>query len=588
VVPPAAPPFHREDGLIRAVVFFLCVLGAVPASLFCALPPQQVRIVLNDSLISDCQCPKTQLDCGALEKYLKQHGRGQVAERTRNVLDSLGFFHAGWDTAAPKRFVITPGIRSVVVAESLAVPFAVDSLDPLPLPRVYDAGEISGRIAQIGRRLARKGYPFATIAVSIAQRPSTGIASPYSLRVVYHIRPDQLCYFTEPRLAGARSTKSTLLLYDVLVRRGQLFDARKIEETLVRLNRRSYIESAETGPIAVKPETVREAGDSLVPRDAYFVVVPFRLKDRSGLGVDGALGYTSREGETTPLQGDVTLSFLNVFHAGENASLIYAGDRSYQKFHCEASKPWLFGSPISANAAFGLEIQDSSYGFLNGELTSTLEIRDNWLAGFSAKGTETTTDSAAWKYYGADFLIALQRQRLADGMKSSEFSLATGGGVSFRDRNYGRSHVDFAAGIHLPLWRHQAFHARVISKHIITNEQDLVTAEIYRIGGYRSARGYPDNQFAFRTVAYSQLEYMLYFNSTGSVYPFADGGFGFENSLSLSRWNDRREFLGYGIGIRIPAGIGTLTLEWARNIDDTKSLGRIHVRVQNVLAGEGD
>jgi hemolysin activation/secretion protein len=217
-----------------------------------------------------------------------------------------------------------------------------------------------------------------------------------------------------------------------------------------------------------------------------------------------------------------------------------------------------------------------------------VEIQENWSAGFGLKGTETTTDSAAWKYYGADFMLALQRQQISDGTVSSELSLATGGGVAGRERNYGRSHVDFTAGIHLPLWRHQALRARVISKHLISGEKDLVSAEIYRVGGYRSVRGYQDNQFAFRTVAYTQLEYLMYFNSTGSVYLFTDGGFGFENSLSMSRWNDRREFLGYGFGVRLPAAAGTLTLEWARNIDDARSLGRIHVRVRNYLAGDGE
>lgn len=588
MVSPDAPPFHREDGLIRAVAFFLCVLGAVPASVFCASPPLQSRIIINDSLVTDCQCAKPQLDCDALGKYLKQHRRQNAAELVGNVLDSLGFFHARWDTGSQKHFEIYPGARSIVVAESLAVPFVVDSLEQLAMPRLFNAGEISGRMAKIGQRLAQKGHPFATIAVSIAPLPATGSSSQDSLRVLYRIKPDRSCYFAAPRLSGARSTSSKLLSYDVLVRRGERFDARKIEETVRRLNRRHYIESAETGTIFIDQKTISDRGDTSVPQDAEFVVVPIRLRDRSGLGVDGALGYTSREGEATPLQGDVTLSFLNVFHSGENASLIYAGDRTYQKFHVEASKPWVLGRPIAVSAAFGLEIQDTSYGFLDGEFTTTMEIQDNWLAGFSIKGTETTTDSAAWKYYGADFLLSQQRQRLRDGVLSSELSLATGGGVAARERNFGRSHVDFTAGIHLPFWRHQAFRARVISKHIITNELNLVSAEIYRVGGYRSARGYQDNQFAFRTVAYTQLEYLMYFNATGSVYAFTDGGFGFENSITRSRWNDRREFLGYGLGIRVPAGIGTMTLEWARNIDDMKSIGRIHVRVQNYLASEGE
>jgi hemolysin activation/secretion protein len=106
---------------------------------------------------------------------------------------------------------------------------------------------------------------------------------------------------------------------------------------------------------------------------------------------------------------------------------------------------------------------------------------------------------------------------------------------------------------------------------------------MFRVGGYRSVRGYMENEFAFRTVVYDQFEYLYYFGPTASVYLFTDNGFGFEQSLTRARWGDRTEFLGYGAGIRIPARLGTLTLEWARNISrsDRTSWGRINVKISN-------
>jgi hypothetical protein len=47
------------------------------------------------------------------------------------------------------------------------------------------------------------------------------------------------------------------------------------------------------------------------------------------------------------------------------------------------------------------------------------------------------------------------------------------------------------------------------------------------------------------------------------------------------KWGDRINFLGYGLGIRLPVKAGTLTLEWARNKDDIKSWGRVNVQVGN-------
>jgi hypothetical protein len=115
--------------------------------------------------------------------------------------------------------------------------------------------------------------------------------------------------------------------------------------------------------------------------------------------------------------------------------------------------------------------------------------------------------------------------------------------------------------------------------HMITDEETLVDAEMYRVGGYRTARGYLENEF--RTVAYDQLEVLHYFRARASAYIFCDNGFGSAGSLSRTNWGQRTEYLGYGLGVRVPAKLGTLTLEWARNLRDTKSLGRIHVQVNS-------
>jgi hemolysin activation/secretion protein len=164
-----------------------------------------------------------------------------------------------------------------------------------------------------------------------------------------------------------------------------------------------------------------------------------------------------------------------------------------------------------------------------------------------------------------------------------EFSLVAGGGIAGRERNFTRSHVEFTGGMHLPLWKHQAVRLRVLSRHLITGEDSLAAPEMFRVGGCSSVRGYMENEFSFRTVVYDQIEYRYYYGPASSAYLFADNGFGFGQSLTRARWGDRTGFLGYGLGIRVPAGFGALTLEWARNISrsDRTSWGRINVKISN-------
>jgi len=166
---------------------------------------------------------------------------------------------------------------------------------------------------------------------------------------------------------------------------------------------------------------------------------------------------------------------------------------------------------------------------------------------------------------------------------TNEVSMEIGSGVAKKEKNYNRSHVDFSVGAHVPFGGSQAIYSRLVTAHIVSSEKNLLPVELNRIGGYNSIRGYSDNEFAFRTVAFGQLEAIHYFNTNGSVFIFVDGGIGFKEEPTLLK-SDYNKLLGYGIGIRIPSRLGMMTLEWARNYQDQKSLGRVHVQFQNDLS----
>jgi outer membrane protein assembly factor BamA len=506
----------------------------------------------------------------------------------RNFLDSLGYFSALWDTLGPGQFQVVPAQRALIITESFigAPSGTIDSLQNFNLPVKYNAAIITQRTAEIGRRLAECGYPFARVTVTISSfhngaRTPTRVCD--SVIIIYRIDPDRKCLFASPRLIGSLKTNRAMLLRDIKVRKGDIFDIRKIEASGEALRQRNYIDDAAIGTIAVEPEAFRDKSDTTVVSNAEYVSVPILLRDRTGLSMDGALGFSSRQDDDLLLQGDLKISLLNMFHRGEDASLLYAGDKTYQKFHCGIVKPWLLGFPCDGSAAFGLEIHERAYGFLEGETRLTVKVGDRWSTGLGMEGTETTLDSVSqsWHYAGVYLIMSTVDCNLHRGLFGTELKLDAGGGIAGRDRSYTRSHVDFNAGLHIPLFRNQAVRLRVATMHLITDESTLVDAEMYRVGGYRTIRGYGENEFAFRTVAWDQLELLHYFSAKGSAYIFLDDGFGFTGSFSRVEWGQRTELLGYGIGVRIPAKLGMLTLEWARNMQDIKSLGRINVQVGN-------
>jgi len=579
---------------IRILVFFCLSHVLISVSCFSA-EASDPRFEIADSGLISFQCPSSVLSRESFGRYLVLHRGREIYHFVHNYLDSLGFFDSRADSLAPHRSMFFPGKRACIGAESAPRidTQSIDSLPPFPCPRPYDAGEVSGRVASIGRRLAEKGFPFATVAVKLSRArpgPPGACGAGDTVLLGYHILTDRKCLFGDPLLIGAKSTRHSLLLHDAAMRCGDPFDIRKVEETLDALSRRPYITDATMGKIAIQPSVSAGLRDSLKARNDEFVAVPLYLQDRTGLGIDGAIGLSTTQGSSSVLQGDMTLSFFNLFHAGEDASLLYEGDKTHQKFNIEGAKPWLFGYPMSASASFGLEVQNNEYGYLAAQATDLLDMQNGWHTGFCLKATETTLDSVlgtgdtltgTYQYYGIDFLLGKTPVPLRDGVFSSELSLAVGGGVAERGRSYSRSNVEFMTGVHVPLWSHQAMHLRLVTEYLNTAESTLVAAEEYRVGGYGSVRGYLDNEFAFRTVAYDQLEYLFYFSSIGSAYVFCDNGVGFAQSLNAVHWGEETGFVGYGIGVRIPAKFGVVTLEWARNKDDGSSLGRLNVGAGN-------
>ena len=560
--------FMRVIPLLKLILFLL-----FPVTLF----SEPASIVLTDSTVSSCSFG-TLSDCRSLKRFIAGVKPPLRITALRTYLDSLGYFHASWDSASSNSVLIYPGKRSIVLGEQIS---GIDSsvlanLGRLNLPFAYNAGLIRDRFRQIGNLLAQKGYPFATLSLTILNEGSGGQDS---LVLSFKVKSDQQYMVASTPISGSVTTRRKIISHDILLKAGDLYNLTSVQESEKRLRLRPYIAEA----VALPPQIVSstEQHDSL-----NVVSVPFLIVDRSGLGLDGAAGFETEQSGKLQFYGNLTFSFLNILHLGEEVQFKYAGNRERQELKLELAKPWFFNLPLIFSAGSGLEIVRDQYGFLNGNLRFLSELGSQWRAGLGIEIQEMTpsqdTIGEYGTFYGADFILMRAPQRYQQGLFSQEFYLETGSGMAKKRKSHTRTRLGFLGGIHVPIFGNQAFVTRVVSRHILSDEKELLAAELNRVGGYNSIRGYSDNEFSFRNVMYGQLEYLLYFKRAGSVYIFTDGGIGFEDEINLN--DNHRLLLGYGLGVRLPSKRGTLNLEWARNLQEKRSPGRIHIRIQNALA----
>jgi outer membrane protein assembly factor BamA len=509
-----------------------------------------------------------------LRNEVKQKSSGDIQLRLTHLCDSLGYFKRRFEIRDDSSVVLYPGNRSIIKNEKIS---GVDSLTvahlpPVTYPHRFDASDVSRRAREITTTCADNGFPFVMVTVDPVP-DSTSANGSDSLIVKYVVIPDEQCVNAQPILYGLKYCSPRLIYNDISIRQGETYNLQKQLNSVNRLKNRSYIAEVKVQ----QPQLERK---QYSPGNPASVVVPFQISDKSGLGVDGAAAVVKASDDKPQLSGSLRFSLLNVFHVGESAEFGYTGDKSRQLLNCSFTKPWLLNIPLELSVGGGIEVIKEQYGYIYGNVKILTELGAQWQVGVDLKGNEATvsTDSAgvSGHFYGAGFVLTRQSQAMQQGVFSDKLYLEIGSGISRKEKVYNRTSLQFNAGVHIPVLSNQAIVPSVYWYYLMTKEEKLLPSELYRIGGNTTLRGYADNELAFRTALHGQFQYMLYLNKIGAVYLFSDGGIGFKNKIVPG--SKYMAFAGYGIGIRVPSRIGTMTLEWARNIDDMRSPGRIHIR----------
>lgn len=455
----------------------------------------------------------------------------------------------------------------------------------LSFPLYYDSRAVGRAVYAISKILSDGGYPYNRIWETVTVMRGgmedvleTGAAvdSVISIAIYIRVDPGERVCMGQP-LIVARNGRSGIYYRDVAFTPGMPYNSGAVDGTVRRLSSRPYVKSA----TAASPVIIEDAPKC---RDSMgTAVAAISVTERRGMEAEGALGYESeRGGSAGGLSGRLSLSFVNMLRRGESIDLSYAGTQTAQRLKSTAAYPWAFGLPFELGGSLGAEIEDGGYGYLGGDISASVDIGVRLRCGVSLAASETVPPDSAgnpYTFYGADVFLELKRAQWKRGASVPEFSVRTGSGAARREKSYARNKAEAAAGIHYPVSQNYAAAGRVCAKSLFTEEEYLPPAELYRTGGHGSLRGYSEDEYAFRSVAFSQIELLYYFDRAGSVYIFTDGGVGFNepNRLSMA---DAEKMLGYGVGLRFPSRLGAVSLEWARNMSDGKSLGRVHIGIR--------
>lgn len=451
-------------------------------------------------------------------------------------------------------------------------------------------------IDQILALYSKYGHPKAQIELSEFQLFPDHSKVDFHL----HVHEGDKIRIGEIKLTGLKKTKSSVVLRELPIQVGDVFDQRKIDQSLRRLVNIGYF-------YEVNPSVLEEG-----PTQDRITFHAQMTEARTGR-FSGIIGYapSSSEVDDAPrLTGTIQASENNLLGTGRRVNFFWkSGLLNTLRFGYR--EPWVFGKPASIRVEYAHlkqrnQFTDAESEEQSGSLTISTQIR------------EAFEGALAISYKRIDYAAVgpspLVLTGTVDSLRSTDRSFsqfprngspdvqAQNGakyGVTFslmRDsRNYflnptqGRRDsvaFEFSRGDfrlqklwadfqqYLPTWRKQVI---AIGLHAATTwGANIPPTELFYLGGANTLRGYDEDWFSGPRRVYANFEYRLIVGRASRIFVFVDMG-------SVTQINQPSVFdpirVGYGLGMRLESRGGLLRIDYGLAEGSSALQGKIHVNL---------
>ncbi len=431
-----------------------------------------------------------------------------------------------------------------------------------------------------------KGYPFSRFDLKSATLDSTDTKHA-ALGLTFQPLLGPQLLLKEIQIEGNTVTKREVILREIRIRPGDVYDREKVADIPARLMKLGYFEQVD------EPDVFLASGNA--------GGLLLRLKEGNSSRFDGVLGYnpatTSEKGYFTGL---IDISLGNLLGTGRSLLAHWQKrDRRSQdaKFHYR--EPWVAGFPINIGFGFEQLIQDTTYIQRELALDITLPLSENLSAIAQLSREETTPDSL-----GSN-LLGIPRSRTLNAAIGLDYDtrddhINPRRGIYYhtdvragKKRNLGpeslieelelkknvdNKQVSLIMEFYAPLLKRQVLAFGLQGRQIQSNEKYIPIPDQFRMGGAKSLRGYREDQFRGSSVAWVNLEYRYILGRRSRVFLFCDGGYFFSEDRSgkIEAYK-----VGYGFGIRLETGLGIMGIDYGLGEGDSLFNGKVHVGLIN-------
>lgn len=440
-------------------------------------------------------------------------------------------------------------------------------------------------IAKVLTLYSERGYPKAEIEPTnfhLSEEQGT-----VDLRL--HIRERSQIRIGEVKLTGLQKTKPEVVLRELPVQVGDVFDQRKIDRSFHRLVNLGYF---------------YEVSSSLLEEGRTPTEIIFNAKvmeARTGR-FSGVIGYAppTTEFEGAPqLTGVIEATETNLLGTGRGANFLWKSGL-LQTLKIGYTEPWAFGKPIKIGVEYSQVKQRNQFTDAESNENAasvTIGARFRRLyegsLGFSYKQIDLPASNAT--LFATSPPIASPIVDVTDAAAQSGVKYGITLGLTRDSRDYflnptrGRlDHVafEFSRGDfklrklwvdlrgYFPTWHRQVIAIGLHGAAAWGN--NIPPTELFYLGGANTLRGYDEDWFFGPRRVYANIEYRLLVGRTSQFFIFTDLG-------AVTQVDQPTVFdplrMGYGFGMRLESKGGLLRMNYGLAEGRSALEGKIHVNL---------
>lgn len=456
--------------------------------------------------------------------------------------------------------------------------------------RTFREDDLKADISRIIRYFEERGYPYCKVKIEDIH-VERGDDHEAEIEVALQIDPGARVTIGEIAVVGNQQTKENVILRELPIQEGMVYDQDKIDAIKPKLSRLGYFKWVNP------PQLLWQQN-----RTGRLII---EVAEGNYNQFNGVIGYNPGTGTDEGfVTGLIDISFGNLFGTGRQIDVHWQKKtEESQDLRLRYVEPWVAGIPLNAGVSFEQQIQDTIYVQRSLALDLQFAFNDNLTFFSDVSKRDISPDSLGSLLFGIPRSSSVNLSVGATLNTLDDLYNPRGGVLYQTSFEWGRKSIDDVAGVtdqergsfnqkrisidfenYFSLFRWQVIALGLHGRQITSDERVVPITEQYRLGGTRKLRGYREELFRGSRIAWSNLEYRYLLDSRSRFFAFFDFGYFFREDLvedTVVQVEDTK--FGYGIGLRLETRLGFLGIDYGLGEGDGLSQGKIHIGLTNAF-----